>query len=68
MKALILKALANLKYESTLSGLTLLAGLAGMYIAPDQIAAIATVVMAVVGLLKTFMSDADAAEAAKKKK
>lgn len=61
MKALILKGISNLRYESTLSGLTLLAGLVGYKIAPELLPAIATFVVATVGLLKTFMSDADVA-------
>lgn len=59
MKALILKAISNLRYESTLSGLTLLAGLVGVHLAPEQLPAIATFVVAALGLLKTFLSDAD---------
>ena len=68
MKALLLKLLANLKYESTLSGLTILAGLVGAKLAPEHIDAIATAVVALVGVIKTFMSDADAAASEKKKK
>jgi hypothetical protein len=61
VKALILKAISNLRYESTLSGLTLLVGLVGAKLAPEQLPAIATAVVAIVGLLKTFLSDADVA-------
>lgn len=68
MKALILKALSNLKYESTLSGLAVLLGLVGAKLAPELQEAIATAVIGVVGVVKLLMSDADAAEADKKKK
>lgn len=68
MKALLLKLLNSLRYESTLSGLTILAGLVGASIAPDLQEAIATAVVGVVGVLKLFLSDADAAAAEKKKK
>lgn len=61
MKALFLKLLSNLKYESTLSGLTLLAGVIGVSLAPEMKEAIATIVVTVVGIIKTFMSDTDAA-------
>ena len=61
MKALILKAISNLKYESTLSGITLLAGVAGAHLAPDHLAAIATATFSVIGALKLLLSDADAA-------
>lgn len=67
MKALILKALGNLKYESTLSGLTILLGLVGATVAPELKESIAVAVFAVVGVVKTLMSDADAAESDKKK-
>lgn len=61
LKELALKILSNLKYESTLSGLTILLGLIGAKLAPEYIEHIATAVMAIVGALKLFLSDADAA-------
>lgn len=61
MKELFLKLLSNLKYESTLSGLTLLAGVVGIALKPELIEAITTGVLAVVGIIKVLLSDADAA-------
>lgn len=61
MKALLLKILANLKYESTLSGITILAGLVGATLAPEKAQAIATAAVAVVGVLKLLLSDSDVA-------
>lgn len=59
MKPLLLKLIANLKYESTLSGLTILAGLLGASLAPEKAQAIATATVALVGVLKLFLSDSD---------
>lgn len=59
LKALLLKALQNLKYPSTLQGLTVLAGLVGAQLAPALLEAIATAVVAIVGVINLLMSDAD---------
>lgn len=59
LKALLLKALQNLKYPSTLQGLTVLAGLVGVHLAPELLEAIATAVVALVGVINLLMSDAD---------
>lgn len=61
MKDLILKILSNLKYESTLSGLVILLGVVGVVLKPELQEAIATAAMAVVGIIKVLLSDADAA-------
>lgn len=66
MKELVLKALSNLRYESTLSGLTILLGLAGVTFAPELKEAIATAVVGLVGVIKLFLSDADVVEKKKK--
>ena len=59
LKALALKALKNLKYPSTLQGITILAGVVGVQLAPELLEAIATAVVALVGVINLLMSDAD---------
>jgi hypothetical protein len=61
MKAIILKIIGNLKYESTLSGITILAGVVGASLAPELKEAIATATVSAVGVIKILLSDADAA-------
>jgi hypothetical protein len=68
LKEIVLRALKNLKYASTLNGLTLLSGLVGYAVSPELLDAIATAVVAVLGVINLFMSDADAAAAEGKAK
>lgn len=53
------KIIDFLKYPSTWQGIVALLGVVGVTLNPDQIAAITTAGVAVVGAIALFFSDAD---------
>jgi hypothetical protein len=53
MKAII----ERLKEPSTFRGLTIISGIAGLNLAPDQAVAIGTAVMSILGLIEVFRKE-----------